>query len=143
MHFSTESELLKIVDIIHINCNIKKKVIYILKIKIMKKLTKILIVIGRTIFKIFYYLFKFIFQEKLLQFAHGCDTLPFFSSYSYGGVPRDKFLFFYKKMKSGEKVTSNDYNTAKYGSPTPSSGQINNAWKRRESVKTLFSFESI
>ena len=100
-------------------------------------------IVGLFFFKVLYHLIlKLIFREKLLNHAYGCDTLPFFSPYSYGGVLRNKFLILYKKMKRGNKITSDDYTLAKYGTLFPLSDDISKAQERSTITKTIFSFKS-
>lgn len=89
-------------------------------------------------FKIFYSIFVFFFgPEKVIAFDSGWDTLPFFSKYSYGGLPREKFLKFLDEPL-GKKITSDEYYKAIYGTTTPTWYQVIEKNERSDRMKKIF-----
>ena len=106
------------------------------------KIFKIFTEIGTFLFKVCYLLFiQFVFPRKILYFTGGWDTLHPFAAYSYGGVPRKKFLVLYRKKKKGIEISRDDYTCAEYGSLTPSQVEINLKFKRQKQTYKYFSFK--
>lgn len=102
----------------------------------------ILFLVFGFLFKILYYLFiQFFLREKVLNFAHGWDTLNPFAPYSYGGLHRKDFLTLYRKMKQGNKISRDEYTLFEYGSLRPSQERINEKWRRSNLIKRFFSFK--
>lgn len=89
-------------------------------------------------FKIFYSIFVFFFgPEKVISFNSGWDTLPFFSRYSYGGLPRKQFLIFFNDC-SGKKITSDEYHKAIYGTLTPPWDEVSKKIELSNRMKKIF-----
>ena len=83
----------------------------------MKKIRKSFVWLFFFLIKISYSSFLWIFfPKKILYFEHGWDTLHPFSVFSFGGVTKKDFLALYKKMKNGEKISSNEYHLVEEGS---------------------------
>lgn len=79
--------------------------------------------------------------EKVLNFNGGWDTLHPCSQFSYGGVPKKMFLVLLRKSKNGEKLTSDQYLQALYGSLQPSMYEISKKIELSETVKKHFSWK--
>ncbi|HEY5588358.1 MAG TPA: hypothetical protein VIK86_05305 [Candidatus Paceibacterota bacterium] len=104
---------------------------------------KILLGILFFIFKILYYFFIQLFlPQKVLMFGHGWDTLNPFSPYSYGGVPRKKFLVYFRKMNKGTKISSDEYIRAKWGSLIPSKEEFLKVCELEETTRKNYSFRN-
>lgn len=98
---------------------------------------------GIFAFRLLYFLLlRWFFPKKVLNFKTGWDTLHPFAPFSYGGIPRKKFLVLYRRMNRGLKISSDDYHRAQNGSSNPTLEQFTQSYERRERMKELFSFKT-
>lgn len=94
------------------------------------------------LFKLLYYsLLQWFLPEKVLSFPIGWDTLHPCAPYSYGGVPRKKFLVLYRRVKNGLEISTEDYHRAEYGTLKPGRKQFLEACERKRVIRKHFSFK--